>query len=113
VCVVFWFRFYSILFYFILLFYLCRKGRLETAEWLLSVHDNLDFVNDYGCDTSHWVAMSGNVATARWLVSKVWANKKVKNQIKKKTRHEREHRQDAFIRLSMYSVYHMYVIHTC
>jgi hypothetical protein len=42
------------------------------------VHDNLDFVNDYGCDTSHWVAMSGNIATARWLVSKVWVHKKIK-----------------------------------
>ena len=41
------------------------KGRLATAEWLLSVVDNLHYVNDYGCDTSHWVAMSGDVETAK------------------------------------------------
>jgi len=41
------------------------KGRLATAEWLLSVVDNLHYINDYGCDTSHWVAMSGDVETAK------------------------------------------------
>lgn len=40
------------------------KGQLATAEWLLTVVDNLHYVNDYGCDTSHWVAMSGDIATA-------------------------------------------------
>jgi ankyrin repeat protein len=46
------------------------KGRIETAEWLLSMVDNLHHVNDYGCDASHWVAMSGDITTARWLVGK-------------------------------------------
>ncbi len=59
------------------------KGRLETAEWLLTVCNNLHYgtqftcftgtkvqiltqkahaVNDYGCDTSHWAAMSGEIS---------------------------------------------------